>query len=436
MSLSLFKTRRFAPLFVTQFLGAFNDNLFKNALVVLLTFRAASWTTVKPELLTNIAAGLFILPFFLFSALAGQIADKFDKSRVARAVKVLEIFILVIAAIGFWAKSLWILLLALFLLGAQSALFGPVKYSILPTHLKPHELLGGNALIESGTFVAILLGTLLGGIIAALQHGEVWISLVGFTVAVLGYWASRAIPMAPSVEPQLQLRFNLWSETWRIVRLTRETRAVFWAIIGISWFWGYGVIFLAQFPVYAKNVLYGTESAVTLLLAVFSVGIGVGSLLCGKLSRGKLEIGWVPLAALGMTLFALDFALASPHTVNTGAQETLFELLAHGQTWRLMADLFLLSVCGGVYCVPLYTLMQEQSLECHRARIVAANNILNALSMAISAGLAALLLLLHVTLPALLAIAAIINAGMNILIFIFSPEYFDRAKNILLRKKT
>jgi MFS family permease len=297
---SLLNRRRFGPFFATQFLGAFNDNLFKNALIVLLTFQTAQWTTLPPELLANLAAGIFILPFFLFSATAGQLADKYDKAVLARWVKLLEISIMLVAGIGFWWHSLNLLMSCLFLLGLHSTLFGPVKYAILPQHLHEDELVGGNALIEAGTFVAILVGTLCGGLLTGLGDGTFWITLACLATAVAGYLSSRRIPDAPAPEPALRINPNPITETWRNIGFARENRTVFLSILGISWFWLFGALMLAQFPAYAKNVLGGTETSVTLLLGVFTLGIGFGSLLCERLSAKQLEIGLVPFGSIGL----------------------------------------------------------------------------------------------------------------------------------------
>ena len=293
----LLRTRRFAPLFGTQFLGAFNDNLYKNALIVLLTFQSAQWTTLAPELLANLAAGIFILPFFLFSATAGQLADKYDKALIARLTKLLEVAIMAVAAAGFWLHSLPVLMTALFLLGLQAALFGPVKFAILPQHLHPDELVGGNALIEAGTFVAILVGTLAGGLLAGAVAQPMWIAVGGLLVAVLGYLTSRDIPPAPAPDPGLKINLNPITETWHNINFARSNRTVFLSILGISWFWLYGALFLAQFPAYTKNVLGGGEATVTMLLAIFTVGIGLGSLLCERLQAcrnrpGAFRLDW------------------------------------------------------------------------------------------------------------------------------------------------
>ena len=423
---ALFRTRRFAPLFITQFLGAFNDNLFKNALVILLAFHALSWTTLAPETLTNLAAGIFILPFFLFSATAGQLADKVDKAFLARLVKVLEMVIMGVAGLGFFMHSLGVLLSALFLLGLHSALFGPIKYAILPQHLRDDELVGGNALVEAGTFVAILLGTLSGGLLAGIGGHPSWVAGAGFLIAVLGFLASRAIPAAPAPVPDLAINPNLFSETWRNVSFARTNRSVFLAILGISWFWLYGALLLAQFPVYAKNVLGGNEMAVTLLLAVFTVGVGAGSMLSAKLSGKRVELGLVSFASIGLTLFGLDLAFASPTALPAAAPLVLESLLAVSGTWRILFDLFAIGVFGGLFIVPLYVLIQTRSTPEHRARIIAANNILNALFMVVGALVAAGLLASGVSIRWLFGLAAVANAAVAITIYRLVPEFLLR----------
>ncbi len=422
----LLRTRRFAPFFVTQFLGAFNDNLFKNALVVLLTFHAVSWTSLAPEVLTNLAAGIFIVPFFLFSATAGQLADKVDKAKLARLVKVLEMLIMGVAALGFFQHSLAILLCALFLLGLHSTLFGPVKYAILPQHLREDELVGGNALVEAGTFVAILVGTIGGGLLAGIGGHPSWVAFAGLMVALAGFFASCGIPSAPAPAPDLAINLNPLTETWRNIGFARRNRGVFLAILGISWFWLYGALFLAQFPVYAKNVLGGDETAVTLLLATFTVGIGLGSMLCEKLSGKHVEIGLVPFGSMGLTLFGLDLAWASPASLPGGAPLAIASLLAAHQTWRVLFDLFALGVFGGFFIVPLYVLIQLRSAVEHRARIIAANNILNALFMVVGALAAAGLLGEGLSITELFGIAALVNALVAIYIYLLVPEFMLR----------
>ncbi len=422
----LLKQKRFAPFFATQFLGAFNDNLFKNALVVLLTFQAARWTTLRPELLANLAAGIFILPFFLFSATAGQLADKYDKAMLARLVKVLEMSIMGVAAAGFFLTSLPVLMGALFLLGCHSTLFGPVKYAILPQHLREEELVGGNALIEAGTFVAILIGTLAGGLLAGSVAHPVWIAVGGFVVALAGYLTSRGIPAAPAPAPELKVNLNPLSETWRNIAFARENRTVFLSILGISWFWLYGALFLAQFPAYGKFVLGGGESSVTLLLATFTVGIGVGSMLCERMSGKHVEIGLVPFGSIGLTLFGLDLYFASPTGLAGAAPHELLALLAMPAVWRVLFDLLMLGMFGGFFIVPMYALVQLRSSPEHRARIIAANNILNALFMVVGALGAAALLGEGLSIPALFGLGALLNAAVALYIYGLVPEFLLR----------
>jgi 1-acyl-sn-glycerol-3-phosphate acyltransferase len=393
---------------------------------VLLTFQAASWTALAPEVLTNLAAGIFILPFFLFSATAGQLADKYDKAKLARLVKLLEIVIMGVALLGFSLHSLSVLLTALFLLGLHSTLFGPVKYAILPQHLRERELVGGNALVEAGTFVAILIGTLAGGLLAGTAGHPTWVAYAGLVIAVFGYLFSRGIPAAPPPAPELVVSLNPLSETWRNIGFARQNRTVFLSILGISWFWLYGALFLAQFPAYAKNVLGGSESSVTLLLAVFTIGIGLGSLLCERLSAGHVEIGLVPFGSIGLTLFGIDLAFASPDLLPAGAPLPLTSLLALHETWRVLFDLLALGLFGGFFIVPLYALIQLRSAPEQRARIIAANNILNALFMVVGSLAAAGLLADGLSIPVLFAVAAVCNAAVAVYIYSLVPEFLLR----------
>ena len=424
---ALMRQRRFLPFFFTQFLGAFNDNVYKNALVVLLTFQAARYTTLAPGILVNLCAGLFILPFFLFSATAGQIADKYEKSRLIRLTKLLEIGVMALASLAFALESLALMLACLFLMGAQSALFGPVKYAILPQHLQEDELVGGNALVESGTFIAILIGTLAGGLLVAMEHGTVWVSAVVVILAVLGYLACRGIPTAPAAAPALCINWNPLTETWRNLRFTRGNRSVFLAILGISWFWFYGAVFLSQFPAYAKDVLGGDENAVVMLLAVFSIGIGIGSLLCERLSTGHVEIGLVPFGSIGLSLFALDLWWASPVWASPAAAAApIAELLARAGTWRVLFDLLAIGIFGGFYIVPLYALIQSRSEPEHRSRIIAGNNILNALFMVVAAGMGAGLLAAGLNVPQLFLVTGLLNVAVAIYIYTLVPEFLLR----------
>ncbi len=421
----LLKQRRFGPFFGVQFLGAFNDNVFKNALVIMLTFQAASMTTMSSGLLVNLCAGLFILPFFLFSATAGQLADKYEKAFVTRLVKIFEIVIMIVGALGFYWLNLELLLIALFMMGMHSTMFGPVKYAYLPQHLKKEELVGGNGLIDAGTFIAILLGTILGGTLIGMQpHGSMWVSGTAIVIAVLGYWVSRSVPVSPAPSPDLKINWNPITETWANLKFLRTNRTVFLSILGISWFWFYGAMFLSQFPNYTKDVLGGGEHVVTLLLAVFSVGIGLGSLLCEKLSGHKIEIGLVPFGSIGLTIFAVDLFFASPTSHGTALGAMAF--MQQAGSWRVLFDLLMIGIFGGFYIVPLYALIQSRSEPSHQSRVIAGNNILNALFMVLAAGVAILGLSFGLTIPQLFLLTALLNALVAIYIYTLVPEFLMR----------
>jgi 1-acyl-sn-glycerol-3-phosphate acyltransferase len=374
--LALLRTRRFAPLFLTQLLGALNDNLFKAALVVMLTVGTAERTSISVETLVNLASALLILPFFLFSALAGTLADKLEKARLIRALKLIEVAVMLVAAAGFHLGSLPLLFGSLFLMGAQSAFFGPLKYAILPQHLEARELVGGNALVETGTFIAILAGTLVGGLIVALDGiGVTAISATIVVIALLGWLASRHVPEASPSASHVVIDWNLARGTVRNLRLARANRPAFRAILGASWFWFLGALLLAQLPLIATAAIGGDERTISVLLAVFSVGIGVGSVLCERLSRGRIELGLVAPASLALTILLFDLAGSVAAAPGDG-QIPL----------RLALDLLGLGLAGGVFVVPLYALMQERSASEERSRIVGANNIVNAAFMVGAAG--------------------------------------------------
>lgn len=373
--LYLFRTKRFAPLFGTQFLGAFNDNLYKNTLAVLLTFQAAEWTSISSALLAPLIGAVFIAPFFLFSGLSGEIADRVDKARLARIVKVWEIIMMIVAVAGFAVHSFTTLLLVVFGMGMHSTLFGPIKYSIIPQHMQPGELIGANALIESGTFGAILLGTIAGGALAAIPEGGVIASGCALFVAVVGYLFSRFIPTAPPPLREEPFRIGFWKHTSDAITLAYRDRLVFMAILAISWFWLYGALLLSQFPSLVKNLLMGSEETVTLILALFTLGIGIGSALCERLSHHHVRYGLVVAGALGMAVAGIDFAYG------IGTFEIDGTLSHNVHFWRIVADVMMLGIFGGLYSVPLYALVQERSAPEARSRIIAANNILNALFM-------------------------------------------------------
>ncbi len=421
----LLRERRFLPFFCTQFLGAFNDNVYKNALVIMLAFHAATLTTMDAGTLVNLCAGLFILPFFLFSATAGQLADKYDKAALIRYVKVFEIVVMTIGAAGFVLQNLTLLIGALFLMGLHSTLFGPVKYSILPQHLKPEELVGGNGLVEMGTFIAILAGTVLGGLLISQQNSAMLVAVAVIAIACAGYLTSRAVPSAPPAAAGLKINWNPLTETWANLKFTRRNRSVFLSVLGISWFWFYGATLLAQFPNYCKDVLGGDEHVATLLLTTFSIGVGAGSLFCERLSGHKVEIGLVPFGSIGLTVFAADLFFASPG-MSPVQTISVAQFLAQSANWRILFDLVMIGMFGGFYIVPLYALIQSRAERSHQSRIIAGNNILNALFMVGSALMAIVLLKAGMTIPQLFLVTALLNALVAIYIYTLVPEFLMR----------
>ncbi|HTQ77447.1 MAG TPA: MFS transporter [Burkholderiales bacterium] len=422
----LLAERRFLPFFLVQFFGAGNDNVFKFAFTVLATYSAAEWGGMEPASAGAVIGGIFIVPFVLFSATAGQLADKFDKAALIRFVKNLEIGIMLVVAAGFVWKTAALLFSGVFLMGLHSTLFGPVKYAYLPQHLKDEELTGGNGMVEMGTFVAILLGTMAGGALVELgEAGPRWVAAVSVGLALLGRGAAAFVPRSPAPEPGLAINWNPVSETWRNLQHARVSRAVFLSILGISWLWFFGAVFLTTFTGYAKETLGAGESVVTLLLAVFSIGIGAGSLLCERLSGHKVEIGLVPFGSIGMTLFALDLWLASGGAA-PGALAGVGPFLADRAHWRIVADLFLLALFAGFYSVPLYALIQSRCEPSHRARIIAANNILNAIFMAVASLMTAGLLRAGLSLPQLYAVVGAMNAAVALFIYALVPEFLMR----------
>ena len=422
---ALLRQRRFAPFFWTQFAGAANDNLFKFAFTVMVTYQlSVSW--MPPALAGLVIGALFILPFLLFSATAGQLTDKYEKTRIIRFVKNLEIAIMLVAGGGFVAGSAAILLGCVFLMGLHSTLFGPVKFAYLPQVLNERELTGGNGMVEMGTFVAILLGNVAGGLLVALPGiGHTTVALACLALALLGRLVAQFIPPAPATDPGLTVNWNPVSETWRNLKLAHGNTVVFRSLLGISWMWFFGAVFLSQFPSFAKDVLHGNEQVASLLLVLFSVGIGIGSLLCEVLSRRHVEIGLVPLGAIGMSVFAIDLYFAS-RALPPSEVLTLAAFAAQPAHWRVMADLLLLSLFAGLYSVPMYALIQMRSQPTHRARIIAANNILNALFMIASAVLAGALLSAGFTVPQIFLFTGIANAVVAFYIFLLVPEYLLR----------
>ena len=426
---ALLRQRRFAPFFWTQFSGAANDNLFKFAFTVLVTYQlSVAW--LPPAMAGLVIGALFILPFLLFSATSGQLTDKLPKTQVIRFVKNLEIAIMAVAALGFLTDDVGLqvplLLACTFLMGLHSTLFGPVKFAYLPQQLDERELTGGNGMVEMGTFVAILLGNIVGGLLIALPGvGRTYVAVGCVALALLGRLAAQGIPQLPATYPQLRINWNPVSETWRNLKLAHGNTVVFRSLLGISWMWFFGAVFLSQFPSLAKEVLHGDEHVASLLLVVFSIGIATGSLLCEVLSRRQVEIGLVPLGAIGMSVFGVDlyFALRGlPASSLLG----LSEFLARPAHWRVMADLALLALSAGLYSVPMYALIQLRSPATHRARIIAANNILNALFMIASSLIAGSLLGAGFTVPQVFLFVALANAAVGLYIFLLVPEYLLR----------
>lgn len=423
---SLLRKRRFLPFFVTQSLGALNDNLFKQSLILAILYKLS--IEGDRGVWVNLCALLFIVPFFLFSALAGQFGEKYAKDRLIRLIKLGEIAIMAVGAIGFAFDHLVLMLVALFAMGTHSALFGPVKYSILPQALHADELVGGNGLVEMGTFLSILAGTIGAGIMLSSSNYTTVVSVVIVSVAVLGYLASRAIPPTPADTPDLRVNWNIFSSLWVTLRMgLNQTPAVSRSVMGNSWFWFVGAIYLTQIPAYAKDWLYGDETVVTLILTVFSVGIAVGSMLCEKLSGRKVEIGLVPFGSFGLTVFGLLLWWHSGHMPQNIQANDWLGVLGFSQAWWVLFDILGLGVFGGFYIVPLYALIQSRTAENERARVIAANNILNALFMVVSAIVTILLLsVAKLTIPELFLVVSLMNIAVNTYIFKVVPEFSMR----------
>jgi len=421
---ALLRQRRFLPFFLTQFGGAFNDNLFKNALLVLLVSGAVAGERV--DTLVNLAAGLFILPFFLFSPLAGQLADKYEKARMIRWIKLAEIMIMVLAALAFQMQAWGPLLALLFAMGTHSAFFGPLKYAIIPQHLHARELVAGNAQVGMGTFVAILLGTIGGTLLAGRPDPAAGIGVAVVLVALLGWFASRKIPAAPAAAPGLRLDWNPLREWLALYRQTVPRRTVFMAIIGISWFWALGASYLTQMPHFAISVLGGTPPVIALLLSAFVVGVAAGGWLCAWLSGARIRVGLVALGAIGLSLFGGDLSCAVA-TVATGRQPLgPLALAEHLPILRVLTDILLLCLSGGLYVVPLYAYVQAHTEPDRRARVIAFNNILNALFMVAASVLGILLLGLgELGIPRFFLALALLNAGMTALLFARAPEFLQ-----------
>ncbi|WP_367108632.1 MFS transporter [uncultured Psychrobacter sp.] len=417
----LFKRRRFNAMFFTQFLGAFNDNIFKQALILVLTYTAASQIGVEVSILNNLAAMLFILPYFLFSALAGQIADKFEKSKLTRFVKLLELVIMSVAAVGFVFEWYVLLFVALFLMGTHSTFFGPIKYAYLPQAMREDELVGANGLFQMGTSLAILLGMIIAGVLTQLSQSLYWISATVIAVALLGYMAARFIPNMPAMQPNLTINWNIFTTSMATVRYLYSLPFLFFVILGNSWFWFYGATFLTQTPEFSKVILQGDESVVIFLLTLFSVGVSIGSLLCKSLTKNQVSLRLLPFGIAGLSIFAIDlyFSLSGLNLVSTSTTLLgISDLFGIAGTWRVFVDLFFLGFSGGLYIVPLYASMQAYAPKSHRARIVGANNIFNAIFMVTSALFAIVVLnALNLSLPQLFLVTGILNIIFGLFLY-------------------
>lgn len=427
MSKNFFTQRRFFPYFCTQFLGAFNDNVYKNALLIFIAYRMV---LENQGLLLNAAAILFILPFFLFSSIAGQLADKTEKTVLIKRVKLIEIIIVATGSVAIYLESIYMMLAVLFLLGTQSAFFGPIKYSILPQHLQENELLTGNAYVEGATFVAILLGTVVGGLLGSQIDYLAALITVLLVVAVLGWLTSHQIPAAKPSAPDLKISFNIWRSTQEIIQETRENKPVFLAILAISWFWFFGATILTQFPSFAEEVLSGDASVATLLLASFSVGIGLGAFACSVLSGGRVEIGLMPIGAIGMSVFT--WLLSNAALPATDELRTFTELLSTSGIWPIILYMMMIAFSCGLFSVPMYTFVQVRSEEEKRSRAIAVINIMNALFMVVAGIMAATMLSLGFSVLDIFKVAAILNALVTIYILTVIPEFFLRLVSWLL----
>ena len=414
----LLSTRRFLPMFITQFFGALNDNVYKQALLLVITYGWINQQAADVSTLNNLAALLFILPYFIFSATAGQIADKFERSQLIRGIKVLEIVIMLIGSAGFLLGNLWLLLLALFMMGTHSTFFGPIKYAILPEILKPNELMSGNALFQSGTSIAILIGMILGGAVISVSQGNlIWISLTVVIIAILGYLSSRFILKQKVSSPDLKIDWNFFRTSFQTLKYAKSIPLIFMILLGNSWYWFYGATYLTQIPQLTQQNLHASENVVSLLLTFFSVGIGVGSLLCRRIGGSEVNIKMVPIGAIGLTLFAFYLALSLAFVPErTGAMMNIADMFNHGAIYyHVMLAVTLLGISGGFYIVPLYAMMQAYSPRSHRARVVAANNILNAVFMVSSAIFSIIILsVLKIDIKILFSITAVLSAGFTL----------------------
>jgi MFS family permease len=427
----LLNTPRFLPLFLTQFLGALNDNIFRFALIIFITFTLAERIGLDSKLLIPLSGGIFILPFFLFSSLAGQIADKYEKSILVRRLKFIEIIVMTLGAVGFWLDNTYLLFFVLFCMGTQSTFFGPLKYGILPQHLEDHELTGGNGLIQMGTYSAIIIGVIVGGILAALKgYGPLPIVGAVLTVAVLGWIAARNIPTAEPSDPGVIINPNIIVATYRLVSYVAGQRELFVLVLTISWFWFIGATFLSMVPTYGKDYLNADEHVVTLLNAAFTIGIAIGSVVCERLSRGKIELGLVPIGCFGISVFALDFFLSAA-TPNSAQVITAAEFFSNPASIRAFVDLLAIGSFGAMFIIPLYAALQARADSSRCSRVMAALNITNALFMVASAIGTITLYKLGFSIPGIFGLLGALNILAILVATYYLPEFLTRLRSVL-----
>lgn len=431
---NLLFTRKFWPIFWTQFLGAFNDNVFKNALVILITFKSYQLLGLQTEQMVALCGGVFILPFFLFSAMAGQICDKYPKHRLTYFIKIWEVLVMLLGAAGFLIENVPLLLITLFLMGLQSTFFGPVKYAILPELIEDEEMVNGNALVEMGTFLAILLGTILGGVLIGVENGKYFVGISVIIFALLGTFFSKKVQTLSPSAPDLKIDWGLVRPTWDILKILRQNKGVMLSVFGISWFWFLGAALLSMFPVYVKNVFSGNENVVTLFLAIFSIGVAAGSMICEKLSAKRLELGLVPVGTIGMSLFIIDLYFVGVPLIDLSKTYNVIGFLGSEGAIRVLIDLLGLSIFSGFYIVPLYTFIQTRSQDGVRSRVIAANNILNSFLIVLSALFLMFLYAKEFSFPQIFLILGIVNILVSIYIYTVIPEFLIRFVSFILTK--
>lgn len=431
---NLFTSIRFWPIFWTQFWGAMNDNVFKNAMVLLITFKAYTVMGLGVDQMVALCGGIFILPFFFASSISGQCADKFSKSKLVIITKILEVVIMILGTYGLLTENIIVLFVSLFLLGLQATIFGPAKYSILPELIEEKDLVKGNALVESGTFLAILVGTIVGGILVGMNNGTMLISLTALCISVIGLVVSLKIPSLSPVDKNLKLDYNLIRSTFDVIKISKKTHSVFISILGISWFWFFGATLLSIFPVWGKDILHGNENVVTLFLAIFSIGVAIGAIICEKCSHEKVELGLVPFGSIGLSVFVLHlYYMGKPYEA-TGALLGISEFLARPGVYWILFDLLGLSIMSGFFIVPLYTFIQVRSDRETRSRVIAANNILNALFMVAAAILLTLLFAFKLSSVDIFFVLFILNSLVSLYIYTVLPEFLWRFVCVILSK--